>query len=114
MYTLLLPNKLAKTKYVSVIDVGCPDYYTSFAAYAVGTRIHATLFINLNIIKLQVCNFSDIIKFVNFDLVDKPIAVVSKGVTPTVFYWLKDGISKVINPRNINKLGLKLVLYFIQ
>ena len=27
-------------------------------------------------------------------------------MTPTVFYWLKDGISKVINPRNINKLGL--------
>ena len=27
-------------------------------------------------------------------------------MTPTIFYWLKDGISKVINPRNINKLGL--------
>ena len=27
-------------------------------------------------------------------------------MTPTVFYWLKNGISKVINPRDINKSGI--------
>ena len=27
-------------------------------------------------------------------------------MTPTVFYWLKHGISKVINPRHINKIAL--------
>ena len=32
--------------------------------------------------------------------------VISDGVTPTVFYWLNKGISKVINPKNLNKKRL--------
>ena len=47
--------------------------------------------------------FSHIIKSVNFDLLGKPIAVISNGVTPTVFYWLNILNSKVINPRNLDK-----------
>ena len=47
--------------------------------------------------------FSHIIKSVNFDLLSKPIAVISNGVTPTVFYWLEKGIYKVVNPKNLDK-----------
>ena len=47
--------------------------------------------------------FSHIIKSVNFDLLGKPIAVISNGVTPTVFYWLEKGIYKILNPRNLDK-----------
>ena len=50
--------------------------------------------------------FSYIIKFVNFDLLSKPIAVISNGVTPTVFYWLNILNSDFINPRNLDKKDL--------
>ena len=36
-------------------------------------------------------------------MLDEAIAVISNGVTPTVFYWLNRKISKVINPKKINK-----------
>ena len=36
-------------------------------------------------------------------MLDETIAVISNGVTPTVFYWLNRKISKVINPKKINK-----------
>ncbi len=36
-------------------------------------------------------------------MLDKTIGVISNGMTPTVFYWLNTKISKVINPKKINK-----------
>ena len=36
-------------------------------------------------------------------MLDETVAVISNGVTPTVFYWLNRKISKVINPKKINK-----------
>ena len=47
-----------------------------------------------------------IINNVNFELLRQPTVVISKGVTPTVFYWLNKQIGNVLNPTRINKKDL--------
>ncbi len=33
--------------------------------------------------------------------------VISKNVTPTVFYWLNEVITKVVHPQRLNKKRIK-------
>ena len=40
-------------------------------------------------------------------MLNEPIAVISNGMTPTIFYWLNAKISNVINPKRLNKKCLK-------
>ena len=47
-----------------------------------------------------------IINNVNFELLRKPIVVISNGVTPTVYYWLNTKIGNVVNPTKIKKTDL--------